>query len=138
MGKGSGKSWIFRFMLRGRAREMGLGSFRLMSLAEARENAWKYRKMVSQGIDPIETRRAERKADNNREQESLVTFKTFAESYIDRNKAAWKGPQHAKEWRSILSNHAYPLLPLGNPEMERADVDRLEAPHPQARQAGTP
>ena len=54
-----GKSWIFRFTLHGKAREMGLGPLRTISLAEAREKALKYRKVVADGRDPIEERRAE-------------------------------------------------------------------------------
>jgi hypothetical protein len=55
------KSWIFRFMLDGRRREMGLGPFPSLSLAGAREKAADCRNMVrSNRIDPIETRKAQR------------------------------------------------------------------------------
>ncbi len=54
------KSWVFRFMLRGRAREMGLGSFATFGLAEARIRAVECRRLISAGIDPVEARRAER------------------------------------------------------------------------------
>jgi integrase len=107
--EGGSKSWIFRFMRRGRAREMGLGSFRFVSLAEAREKAWNYRKMIAQGIDPIEARRAEREADQQK-REQLVTFMAFAESHIERKKGAWKDPRYAQVWRSQLSHYAYPII----------------------------
>src|SRR5262245_5697018 len=54
-------SWIFRYVLKGqKARDMGLGSTNDITLAEARETARGYRKLVKQGIDPINRRDAER------------------------------------------------------------------------------
>lgn len=58
---GSGaKSWIYRFMLDGRAREMGLGPEHAIPLADARKRAAECRRMRVDGIDPIESRKAER------------------------------------------------------------------------------
>src|ERR1700674_2966661 len=54
------KSWSFRVMLDGRAREMGLGPVHAIPLAEARKRAAECRRMRFDGIDPIEVRRAER------------------------------------------------------------------------------
>ena len=54
------KTWIYRFMLSGRRRDMGLGALHTISLAEAREEARRCRQLVRQGIDPIEDRKAER------------------------------------------------------------------------------
>src|SRR5258708_7217829 len=54
------KSWIYRYMMRGRAREMGLGPFHTVSLSHARELALKQRQLRLQEIDPIDARRAER------------------------------------------------------------------------------
>ena len=54
------KAWLFRFMLNGKAREMGLGSVDDFSLKEARERAHKARQLVADGIDPIEVRKAQR------------------------------------------------------------------------------
>jgi hypothetical protein len=59
---GGTKSWVFRFMLAGRAREMGLGSVADVTLAEARDLARDARRLCKQGVDPIEARRAQRAA----------------------------------------------------------------------------
>ena len=53
------KAWLFRFMLNGKAREMGLGSVNDFSLAEARERARRQRQLLADGIDPIDQRRAQ-------------------------------------------------------------------------------
>jgi hypothetical protein len=66
------KSWIFRFTLRGRSREMGLGSLSLFGLAEARAKAAECRRQTYEGIDPmpmkasIRSRRAARNASRPR------------------------------------------------------------------------
>ena len=54
------RSWIFQFSSpqSGRIRQMGLGSFRTISLAEAREKALQARKQVLDGQDPIEAGQA--------------------------------------------------------------------------------
>ena len=57
---GGAKSWIFRFMLDGRSREMGLGPVHAIPLADARKRAAECRRMRFDGIDPIEVRRAQR------------------------------------------------------------------------------
>ena len=51
------KSWIYKFMIGGRAREMGLGPLHTVSLAKAREKAEEYRRQRMMGIDPIEARK---------------------------------------------------------------------------------
>src|SRR5262245_50464805 len=67
------KSWIFRFALRGRTREMGLGSFPEISLAKAREKASDARSLKAEGKDPIDERRA-KEAEEAAEMARQVTF----------------------------------------------------------------
>src|SRR5665647_1183029 len=50
------KSWVFRFMLNRRPREMGLGALSAVSLANAREKAADARKLLAEGIDAITAR----------------------------------------------------------------------------------
>src|SRR5436309_13895800 len=54
------KSWIYRFMRHGRAREMGLGSLQAISLADARVKASECRRLLYEGIDPIDERHRKR------------------------------------------------------------------------------
>ena len=84
--KAGTKSWIFRYTLDKRTREMGLGSLSVVSLKSARELADKNRLLVAQRIDPIEHRSAEhskRTADNA----ARKTFKDCAEAYVDAHEA---------------------------------------------------
>jgi integrase len=52
------RSWLFRYMLRGRSREMGLGPYPLIGIAEARQKRDDARRLLLEGTDPIDRRRA--------------------------------------------------------------------------------
>lgn len=104
-GKG-GKSWIFRFTLDGKSREMGLGSANTFSLSEAREKALLCRKLCAEGIDPIETRNARLDAARV-EAAKAMTFRQCATAYIDAHKASWRNAKHAAQWPVSLETYAY-------------------------------
>src|SRR5215471_19670135 len=86
---GGAKSWIYRFMLDGRPREMGLGPFNIISLADARKRAAECRKMRLDGIDPIEARRAQR-GQRRLDAARAMTFDKCAAAYIEAHNARWK------------------------------------------------
>lgn len=52
------RMWLYRFQMHGRRRDMGLGPTDLYSLAEARQKALEARKLVAEGVDPIEAKRS--------------------------------------------------------------------------------
>src|ERR1700680_457223 len=56
------KSWVFRFQLDGKRRDMGLGPFPDISLAEARLKASAHRRQRHEGIDPLDAKAAKRQA----------------------------------------------------------------------------
>ena len=103
------KSWLFRFMQDGKARQMGLGAVHTVSLAEAREAALRCRKLLHEGADPIEARNKERV----REQIKTASSKTFKEcavAYISSHEAGWRNAKHAAQWSSTLETYAYPEI----------------------------
>ena len=103
------KSWVFRFTMNGRAREMGLGALHTVTLAEARQAAEQCRKLVREGIDPIEERKAERLR-RWLDSAKTMTFKSCAEAYIKVQSSSWSNIKHAAQWRSTLETYAYPVL----------------------------
>lgn len=107
-GKG-GKSWIFRFTLDGKSREMGLGSAITFSLAEAREKALTCRKLCAERIDPIESRNARREAARI-EAAKAITFRQCATAYIEAHKAGWRNAKHAAQWAATLNTYAHPAF----------------------------
>ena len=94
-------SWIFRFMLDGHARKMGLGATHTVSLAEAREAAKEARKVVRKGIDPIEAEKAER-GRRKAEAAKVVSFKECADAYIKAHEPGWRNAKHKAQWRSTF------------------------------------
>ncbi len=89
------KSWIYRFALNGRAREMGLGPCYDVPLADAREKAAACRRLKREGVDPIEARVAERRG-LQLEEARAITFENAAESYVKTHKAGWRNTKHAE------------------------------------------
>jgi Arm DNA-binding domain len=74
-------SWVFSYMLDGRARELGLGARHSVNLAEARERARQARQMILDGVDPIEERRGRMTA-QKLEQLRTVTFAQASEQFM--------------------------------------------------------
>jgi integrase len=103
------KSWLFRFMLNGKARQMGLGSLNTFTLAEARDAALQCRKLIHDGIDPIEHRKVVRGTALANAMKAM-TFKACAEKYISSHSAGWKSVKHANQWTNTLTTYAYPIF----------------------------
>lgn len=103
------KSWIFRFTLRGKSREMGLGSANTYTLAEARDRARDCRKLTAEGHDPIEIRRGERDAARV-ESAKAITFRQCADAYIEAHRAGWRNVKHAAQWSATLDAYAHPIF----------------------------
>jgi integrase len=122
------KSWVFRYWVserdpttgehvkdpgtnktRGTSREMGLGSFAVISLEEARELAADARRLRHQGVDPIEARR-EAKQTAALEKAKALKFKDAATAYIAAHCAGWKNEKHAAQWPATLETYAYPVI----------------------------
>jgi integrase len=103
------KSWIMRYTLGGKPREMGLGSYVTFTLAEARQRATAQRKLLADGIDPLAARRDElltkRMADANH-----ITFDKAAAAYIEANSPGWRNAKHGNQWTNTLATYASPVI----------------------------
>jgi integrase len=96
------RSWLLRVQQNGRRRDIGLGSLKVMSLAEARERARDYRKKIAQGIDPVAERQAAQKV--------VPTFKEAALAVHAEQKAGWRNGKHQEQWLQTLELYAFPTL----------------------------
>lgn len=103
------KSWIFRFTIAGRQREMGLGALHTVSLADAREKAKACRASLLEGVDPLEARNAV-KLEAALERAKTVTFDHCAKEYIAAHRGSWKNKKHAAQWESTIATYASPLI----------------------------
>lgn len=104
------KSWIFRYRLAGRERELGLGPVSDISLAEAREAAAVARKMKLNGIDPIDAKRNTKARVTPSLKASVVSFDDAAAAYVRTNSAGWKNSKHAGQWTNTLNTYASPIF----------------------------
>jgi integrase len=115
------KSWLFRFRSpTGRMREMGMGSAGNLELAQVRIKADAARKLVSDDIDPIEHRKAERLR-RATEEATTVTFRQAAERFIDAHKGSWKNEKHQEQWSATLETYAYDHM--GSVPVKLVDVN---------------
>ncbi len=103
------RSWVLRYTFAGKGRYMGLGSVEDVTLAEAREKVDAARKMVRDGVDPIEYRRASRKVAIEADERN-VTFAQAAAHYIAANEAGWRNPKNQEQWRSSMARYALPVI----------------------------
>ncbi len=103
------KSWIFRFTIHGRAREMGLGSTMTISLAAARIKAQECRILLQDRVDPIEARKTQR-AEGRLAAARSQSFSDCAAAYIEVHRAGWRNAKHADQWTNTIKTYAAPFL----------------------------
>ncbi len=111
--EGGSKAWIFRYMRDGEERRMGLGSVITVSLDEARTAAHDQRKLLKDGIDPLEHRRSKAAASAQERRKLEARTKTFAQcadAYIAANGPQWRNLKHRAQWRSTLATYAEPVF----------------------------
>jgi hypothetical protein len=113
------RSWVLRYQMDGRRRDMGLGPYPLLGLAEARAKAMEQRRLKLDGRDPLEERRAERQAKKLGAAKSM-TFRQCAEAYIAAHQAAWRNAKHRQQWPSTLEAFVYPTF--GDLPVQAIDV----------------
>ena len=94
------RRWIFMYVRAGRRTELGLGSARGVSLADARRLAADMRSQLVQGQDPRRIRR--------RDQEAM-TFGQFADAYVAQMRPSWKNAKHADQWTMTLTRYCRPI-----------------------------
>ena len=114
------RRWVQRLVIRGRSRALGLGSYALVSLAEAREKALANRKAAREGGDPLADRRRS---------EGIPTFEEAVEQVIAIHGEAWRAGKTPKQWRASLRDHVHPHL--GGQSVDQvttADVMTILAP----------
>ena len=109
------KSWLFRYTLHGKAREMGLGPVGEppggVPLAEARKLAAAARASLREGRDPI-AERQERKAALHRAtlEAAERTFKAAATALIESKRSGWKNAKHGAQWTATFEAHVFPVI----------------------------
>ncbi len=107
------RKWVLRFSINGKRREMGLGSYPDVGLADVRSKASACRQQAAAGIDPIEARRVE--------PEAIPTFSTCVARFIRAHRRGWKNAKHARQWVSTMKTYAKPSI--GSKPVDAIDTE---------------
>ncbi len=105
-------SWIFRYKVDGRSREMGLGPYPAVTLSEARQHAADQRKLLACGDDPLATRDAAREAKREAERQAAARstdFETLSRDYQLAHGGTWS-EKWRKGWLRKLELYAFPII----------------------------
>ena len=103
------KSWVQRIVIAGRRRDIGLGPFPTVSLAQARGMAISNRVAVADGRNPLAEKR-EAKAAAQQGAPSVPTFAQAALQVIELRRPTWSSSKHAAQWTATLRTYAFPVL----------------------------
>ena len=99
------KYWRLRYRHLGKEKTLALGQYPEVSLSEAREKRDEARKLISDGIDPCEQRRAKKAAP-----EAINTFELVARQWHKSNKK-WS-ETHSEKVLKSLEGHVFPYIGL--------------------------
>lgn len=98
-------SWQYRYQITGKRRMMGLGACSVLSLADARLKAADARKLVKQGVDPLDHKEAQEVRERQLAERQCTTFADAAKTYIDGRADGWSNPKHVDQWRNTLTTY---------------------------------
>ncbi|MFO7737768.1 MAG: integrase arm-type DNA-binding domain-containing protein [Desulfatiglandaceae bacterium] len=115
------KVWILRTVAGNKRRNIGLGGYPEVSLAEARDKAREIKRQIQLGIDPVAERQARRRA-LIQEQSKKMTFSEATRLCYEKKKLEYKKEKYAKAWISSVNRYAIPII--GD-----MAVDEIELPH---------
>ena len=112
---GDTKSWLLRYTLQGKAREMGLGSVGEppdgVPLSKARTLAGEARALLSEGKDPINERTTTRVARRLATAEAAErTFRAAATALVHSKRSGWRNAKHGAQWLATLELYVYPVI----------------------------
>jgi integrase len=103
------KSWLFRYSVGGRERQMGLGPLHDVSVAEARDRAVAARELRRAGKDPITEREASRVV-NGLLAAKTMSFDECATAYVAVHRSGWRNVKHASQWANTISAYCSPVF----------------------------
>ena len=116
--RGQRASWVFRYKLKGRVKELGLGSYPSRSLSEARRVAAELRTQLLDGL-PIRSLRSQRR------DPSIPTIRESAFAYIEAKRSEWSNKKHAQQWTNTLDTYVFPKI--GDYLPSEVDLSAIES-----------
>ena len=120
IGTGEGKSWVQRLTINGKRHDIGLGSFKLVTLAEARDRAFENRKAARiHKRDPLAEKRKAR----------LPSFRDAAMQTHEALKPSWRNGKHTRNWLQAMEKYVFPVIgPTQIDRLGRENVLKILTP----------
>jgi integrase len=103
-GEAMRRRWLFFYLWNDKRREMGLGGFPAVSLADARRLRDEAERLVREGRDPIASRDLAKE-----ERAAKPTFGEIADKLVAAKEGEWRNEKHRQQWRDSLTILAAPL-----------------------------
>lgn len=116
------RSWVWRGMVYGRRRELGIGGANTVDLKAAREVAWEWRRIARSGGDPEVVRDAERRG-------TLSFAEAATRVHREQIVTTARNAKHAAQWLSSLERYAFPIIgrtPVAR--VKQSDIHRILSP----------
>jgi integrase len=101
--RGGSRSWVFRYTMKGKQKQISLGVQPIVSFKDAREQASAFSVLISQGKDPQESAVPD-------DSPTITTFTQVAARYIRIHRHGWSNAKHARQWVSTLKTYARPVI----------------------------
>ncbi len=122
------RTWLLRTMVGTKRREIGIGGYPDVPLADAVRIAREAKEKIRQGIDPVEERKAARAALAAQQARGLI-FSDAVDRYLAAKLVAFKNAKHRQQWENTLKTYALPELgPMLVSEITVQDVLRVLEP----------
>jgi integrase len=96
------RRWILRTVVSSKRCDVGLGGVALVSLAEARDEATRLRKIARAGGDPLAERRLQRRV--------VPTFAEAAKQVHAAHAATFRNAKHRAQWLASLEADVFPIF----------------------------
>jgi integrase len=113
-----GRRWVFLYRWHGKPTEIGFGSARVVTLAEARELAMEGRRLLAKGVNPKDGLRAKGGA----------TFGDCSDKLIEAMRPSWRSEKHASQWTMTMGKYAVSIRPHPVMNITTDDVLRVLSP----------
>lgn len=106
----AGGKWIWRYSFAGKRRRMGLGTYPIISLADARRERDRWAAVLATGADPIGERRAAIEAAQAEMDREDPTLTELAEMVLEAKSDGLRGGGTPGRWMSPLTTHVLPKI----------------------------
>ncbi|GAB2458637.1 site-specific integrase [Comamonas humi] len=103
------RGWVLRVLVGDKRKDIGLGPYPTISLAEARDRAWKLHESIREGHDPVAPRKQQRQV-LLAQAATDKTFRWCTEEFLKAKSSEWKNAKHRQQWENTLETYAMPHL----------------------------